>query len=453
MGFRYRWLALLLVVGTVACVNDPNTLGLSNSTFSSDYRVVVVDTVTVKVSTVLLDSFPTSNTGTLLVGGYDDARLGRIDAEGYLQITTGSVSSIVTDAVFDSLVLIAHYDAYSYGDTTSAPTFEVRRLAQPFQTWALPQFWVNENQYSSLYAANSKFNASAMRTVEQPLGTRTISIRPHSQDSITIRLSDDLGKEWLRLAKEKAADLTDASRFLEYFKGIQLGTSGTGGSVIGIKTENLKIRLYYRTYGGGDRLVEKYIDFPYSSGLFSYTRFEADRTGTSLNGLSVKNNEIFSGNTDNTAFLQSGSGVVTKLSFPYLTRLLRLTNVLLVNQAQLIIEPVKGSYSNTFPLPSSLTLYHTDKTNLPRQRVYANYNTSAYQMASVSFDDEFDTSTGYLFTVTQLTETLLGTDEDTDRGLLIMPPLEEMNKTVNRAYFGAGGNYRVRLKIWYTTSK
>lgn len=444
----------MLLCGVAACVNDPNTLGLSNSTFSSDYGVVVVDTITVNASSVLLDSFPTSNTGVLLVGGYDDARLGRIRAEGYLQLTTGSVSSITTDAVFDSLVLIAHYNTYSYGDTTLTPTFEVRRLVQPFQTWTLPQFWVNENQYSSLYTANSKFNGSAMRTDGQPLGMRSIAIRPNSKDSIMIRLNDDLGKEWLRLAKENATEVTDANSFLDYFKGIQLSVlSGTGGSVIGVKTENLKIRLYYRSYGGSDRLVERHVDFPYSAGLFSFTRFVADRTGTPLSSLSLQSNDISAANTDNMAFLQSGTGVVTKITFPYLTRLLRLTNVLLVNQAQLIIEPIKGSYSKTHPLPSSLTLYNTDKSNLPRERVYANFNTSAYQTASISFDDEFDTSTGYLFTVTQLVQNLLSTDASTDRGLLIMPPTEEMNTTVNRAYFGAGGDYRVRLKIWYTASK
>ena len=153
------------------------------------------------------------------------------------------------------------------------------------------------------------------------------------------------------------------------------------------------------------------------------------------------------------AFVQSGTGLVTKVTFPYLFRLLRLTDVLLVNQALLIIEPVRDSYNDQHPLPSSLTLYHTDKTNLPLQRVYANYNTSAYQSATISFDEEFDKSTGYQFVVTQLAQQLLSTDGSTDRGLLIKPTADQLSTTVNRAYFGAGGDYRIKLKIWYTKIK
>ena len=449
MRVRDGLLVLLCFTGLQGCVNDPNTLGLSDSSFTSDYSVVVVDTVTIKVSTVLLDSFPTSNTGVLLVGGYNDAQLGRTQSEGYLQIGTGDSWTAPTDALFDSLVLIAHYSGYTYGDTTVAHTVQVRRITQPFQVYSLPQFYINEGQYSSLYAANSKFNGSAMRSSSELLGFRSVRIRANSADSLVVRLSDDLGREWLRLTKEKSPDIIELSRFLDYFKGIGLGTDGSDNSVIGINSENLKIRLYYRTHAN-ERLSQQYHDYTYSSGLYNYSRFIADRTQTKLNTLSLMNDEISSAKTEDVAFVQSGTGLVTKITFPYLFRLLRLTDVLIVNQALLIIEPVKNSYNDRYPLPGTLTLYHTDKSNLPLQRVYANYNTSSYQSATMSFDEEFNTSTGYQFVVTQLAQQLLSTDGSTDRGLLIMPPANELSTTVNRAYFGAGGEYSIKLKIWYT---
>lgn len=452
MWQKYRWLAFLFLSILTGCVNDPNTLGLSNSTFSTDYGIVVVDTVTIRVSTVLLDSFPTSNTGVLLVGGYTDKKLGRLQGEGYIQVGMGSSWTPPTGALFDSLVLIGHYSGYTYGDTTYAHTVEVRRVTQPFQVYSLPQFWINENQYSALYAANSKFNASPMRYDSQPLGSRTLRIRAHSADSLMVRLSDDLGREWFWLTKESSPDMVEAARFLEYFKGICITTDGTDESVVGINTIDMKIRLYYRSYIG-EQLKQQYHDYPFTTGLFSYSRITSDRSGTALSTLSSENDEVQAAKTENMAFAQSGVGLVTKVTFPYLTRLLRLTNALLVNQAQLIIEPVKDTYSSTHPLPASLTLYHTDKSNLPLQRVYANYNTSAYQTATISFDEEFDTSSGYKFTVTQLAQSLLSTDGNADTGLLIMTPPDQLNTTVNRAYFGAGGDYRVRLKIWYTESK
>ncbi|MGC3947539.1 MAG: DUF4270 family protein [Chryseolinea sp.] len=452
MRVKHGWLALFCLSLLLGCVNDPNTLGLSSGSFTNDYGVVVVDTVTVRVSTVMLDSFPTSNTGVLLVGGYNDSKLGRLQGEGYLQIGTGDSWTAPTDAVFDSLVLIAHYSGYTYGDTTIAHKIEVRRVTQPFQVYSIPQFFINEGQYSSLYSANSKFNGSAMRYGTEPLGTRTVRIRAHSSDSLVVRLNDDLGREWLRLTKEKSPDIEELDRFFEYFKGICLGTDATDNSVIGIKTENLKIRLYYKTYSN-EQLVQQYHDYAYSTGLFNYSRFIADRSQTALNTLSIANDEVSTTNTDDVAFVQSGSGLVTKVTFPYLLRLLRLSDVLIVNQALLIIEPVKYSYSEQFSLPKTLTLYHTDKSNLPLQRVYANYTTSSYQSATISFDEEYDESSGYQFSVTQLAQQLLSTDGSTDRGLLIMPPADELNTTVNRAYFGAGGDYRIKLKIWYTKMK
>lgn len=452
MNKTFLILVVLMVSLLLGCVNDPNTLGLSDNTFSKDYGVVVVDTITVRVSTVLLDSFPTSNTGVLLIGGYDDQKLGRLQGEGYVQITTGDSWSPPTDAKFDSLVLVAHYSGYTYGDTTVAHNVQVRRLTQPFQVYSLPQFYINENQYSSLYAGGSKFNVSAMRYSSEPLGTGTVRIRAHSSDSLQVRLSDELGKEWLRLTQENSPELTDPARFIEYFKGICIGTDGTCKSVIGLKTENLKIRLYYKTYVN-EELTQKYHDYIFSAGQYNYTRFVADRSQTQLSNLSIANDEVTSSKTDNIAFVQSGAGLVTKITFPYLYRLLRLTDVLLVNQAMLTIEPVKYSYNDDYPLPSSLTLYHTDKSNLPLQRVYANFNTSSYQSASISFDKEFDTSSGYQFLVTQLAEQLLSTDGSTDRGLLIMPPADQLKSTVNRACFGTDGDYRIKLKIWYTKIK
>lgn len=449
----YVILAFLLLLSS--CSNDPGALGLSNSTFTSDYGVVVLDTMTVAVSTVLLDSIPTSGTGSLLVGGYSDNKLGRLQAEGYVQIGMGSAWEPPANAIFDSLVLIANYSGYWYGDTTQAQTLEVRRVTQAFKAYSLPQFWINEGQYSVLYTENSKFNSSAMSFDVSALGTRSLRIRPNSSDSLTIRLSDFLGQQILQLAKDQAGTVTESDRFLEFFKGIAINNVTVSPScVVGFNTENLKIRLYYRQYSD-EALTRKYHDFPFNAGLFNYSKIDADRSGTVLENLKGQNDQLFAAASGNESFVQSGTGLVTKITFPYITKLLTTSEVLLVNQAQLIIEPVKDSYSDSYPLPANLTLYHTNKTNLPISRVTANYNSSEYQSAYISFDEEFDTSTGYNFMLTEYVTQLLATEGNTEAGLLIMPPADEINSTVNKITFGAGtgSSYRVRLKVWYTYTK
>ena len=69
---RTCFLGLVSTLVVFGCTSEPSTLGLIYGDFDKDYGVVLVDTITVDVSTVLLDSIPTSATGTLLVGGYED---------------------------------------------------------------------------------------------------------------------------------------------------------------------------------------------------------------------------------------------------------------------------------------------------------------------------------------------------------------------------------------------
>src|SRR5581483_11374350 len=50
-------------------------------------NIVLVDTATVDVSTVLVDSTSTSGTGYLMVGSYNDDYLGHVTSRAYLQVT------------------------------------------------------------------------------------------------------------------------------------------------------------------------------------------------------------------------------------------------------------------------------------------------------------------------------------------------------------------------------
>lgn len=444
---------LLILFSTfcISCTDEPNTLGVGNNSFAKSYGVVLIDTMTVAVSTVLLDSIPTSGTGTLLAGGYEDEKLGTLQAEGYLQLGTGETWEPSAAAVFDSLVLVAKYSGYSYGDTTTVQTFEVRRITQSFKSYSLPQYWVDERQYSALYKEGSLYNSSTIRSEAVPLGTRAVRLRPGSQDSLSIRLNDDLGREWLQLAQNKSTTISQQDKFLEYFKGIAISAASLS-CVTGFTTEDVKARLYYKQYEG-EEWKQQFHVFPFSSERFNYSRLSSDRTGTILENLAQHNNEVEARETSDEAFIQSGSGVVTKVHFPYVRKMIDLKDLLIVNQAQLIIEPLKNSYNEDLPLPLSLTLYQTDKSNLPLNQLYADFSTDTYQSAYISMDEEFDTSTGYIFNITQYVQKLLSTEGNLEKGLLIMPPPDEISKNVNKVYLSAGSANRVRLKVWYTQKK
>jgi len=447
---------ILWIILVAGCNNEPSVLRIGTSTFEQDYGVVLVDTVTVGVSTVLLDSIPTSNTGVLLVGGNSDVALGLLSSEGYLQVGLNAAWEPSEKARFDSLVLIAKYSGYVYGDTTKPQTYSVNRITGDFKTYTIPQFWIDEGQYSALYKDYSLYNTSTVRSTDTPLGSKTVRARPHSKDSLVVRLDDQLGEEWLHLAQTKAASFTTLSSFIEYFKGIAISnTSDQQHCVLGFATDSVKLRLYYSEYSN-DVLKQKSQEFPFSSGLFNYSKIASNRSGSVLENLTRDNKQLPAAVTNGESFVQSGTGIVTKLSFPSVRKLIDLKTLLIVNQAQLIIEPVKDTYSDDYPLPGKLTLYLTDKSNLPIRQLNADYSTDTGQSASITFDEEFDTNSGYVFSITQYVQNLLSTEGNLDQGLLVVPVASELDKTVNGAVLKAGTGgvaARIKLKIWITTKQ
>jgi hypothetical protein len=451
-NFSSGMLSLLIVWSS--CDNEPGSLGVGNSAVDKNYSVVLVDTIKVAASTVLLDSIPTSGTGSILIGGYSDPKLGVLNAEGYIQVGIGDAWEPADNAVYDSLVLVMNYSGYHYGDTSSAQTYTVRRITAPFKTYSLPQFWVDEKQYSALYQASSLYNSSTIRYDASGLGSKTVRPRPNSGDSVTIRLDDGLGREWLILAKNESATIKELDKFIEYFKGLSIAVSSVPEAVVGFATEDIKVRLYYREYSD-EKLVQRVHEFPFTTNLSYYSKISADRTGTSLEFLNNDNDELSAYETEDEVFIQAGTGVVAKVTFPYIRKMIDLEDLLIVNEAKLILEPVNDSYNERFSLPRSLTLFETDRSNLPLTQIYADYNVTEVQKASISIDQEFDKTSGYVFTITQYMQSLLSTEGNLQRGLLITPLSGEINKGVERVYLnaGSGSAYRIKLKIWYTQKK
>ncbi|AYB29441.1 DUF4270 family protein [Chryseolinea soli] len=450
MRWRLHIFFIGLLVICLGCDHDPGVLGLG-SNFSSDFGMMVVDTTTVQVSTVLLDSIPTSSTGSLLMGGYSDPKLGNLTAKGYIQVTNPTWTP-ATVAFFDSLVLRIAHSGYYYGDTTQAQTIEVHRVTKDFKTYALPFYWYNEGQYSALYKAASLYNTTKTPVESTPLGSRQVIFRPNAKDTLTIRLSDALGKEWLTSAQAQAPDLVETARFLTYFKGVSIeNASAQPAVVVGLNTDGMKIRLYYKEYSA-DKLTQKYQDFAFSSSLFNYSSITADRSATKLKDIATTG-EVISTASDDQVYVQAGTGLVTKIRFPHVHKTIDGKGTLLVNQAQLLIEPVKDSFDKNRPYPKTLTIFKTDRSNLPLAQLSADYNPSAGQSASYTEDKEYQTSSGYTFNITQYVQNLVGTEGNTDNGLLLMPPGTELTTKVNKIYLGvnnSGTKYRVKLKIWYT---
>ncbi len=80
-------------------------------------QIVMTDTFSVKLSTVYIDSFVTSGTGTGLAGSYNDNAFGQVNVSSCYQLKPPSSLSNQSVA-FDSLKLLLKCNRNYYGDTT-----------------------------------------------------------------------------------------------------------------------------------------------------------------------------------------------------------------------------------------------------------------------------------------------------------------------------------------------
>jgi len=450
------WLVAPLAFGLYSCSDSGSSLG-TGFTSESDFGVGFIDTMTVRTSTVMLDSVPTSGTGTLMLGQYNDPKLGVIESQVFMEMSNGTGwSQPSTNATFDSMVLILPYSGYYYGDTLGTTEVHVYQATKTFTTYKLPLFWQYEGRQPYFTAPSGYFfNSSHVdydNTTE--LGSKIFKPHPHGKDSIHIRLPDDLGKTWLAEAKKTNNYFQSVTTFLDHFKGVTV-KSASGSSIFGISGDKVKIRIYYKDLVS-ELITQLKYELPYTSSSFAFNRITADRTGTPLENLGNPKKIIDSRETGNEAYIQSGLGLLTKIEFPYLQSVKDIDGMQIVSSASLTIEPVKTTFPKTTALPQTLVLFQTDKSNQPIGPLQMDYSRTE-QSATIFFDNEFGVNTGYTFYMTQYVQALLNNPQTQANGtaLLLSTPLSDFLNTVNRATVGGGQHpeYRMRLNIYYTFKK
>lgn len=445
---------IAMAVVFIGCNDDPSEISSMFKSGDLSYGISYVDTLTVRTSTVLLDSLPTSWTGTLLAGKYQDDKFGIVESTAYLQLGPSVSWMPAVDAIMDSVVLLLPYNGVYYGDTTKVSTLSVHQVSEDFALLSLPLYWTDEGNYPYFNESSGLFNTSSFRVANTSLGTKTFRPRPNTVDTLRIRLTNDIGNAWMREAKQETNYFSSSTEFQKYFKGIAIQeTSSTSGSVFGFDAAGAKIRVYYRMYV--DEMLEPAAyDIVYSNYFYQYNKISGDRTNTALAALQPNNKIIPSNNTAHETYLQSGVGIVTKVEFPYIKNLYNVDEIMLINNAVLVIEPVRGTYGATRPIPSELTLFQTNETNVPLAPLYADYSDTD-QFAPISFDNEYGTTTGYNFSITQYIQSLLTVEYTGRPALMIATPLSNFRNSVTRVVIGGGDHpsYKMKLKIYYTYKK
>lgn len=436
-------LILLFVLTLFSCGTDTDT---GEFTVGSDYlalsnKVIMIDTVTVEMSTINFDSLVTSNKSRILIGNYDDPIFGKVKSDSYFQLSgasyalnnTGSDTEAV-NYVFDSISMILKYDKYYYGDTTKVQTFDIHRLLQK----------VKPNTDDSNF-----YNNSALSYSTESLGKISFIPRPKQKDSINIKMDKEFGEALFQKIKKR--EITDFDSFTEYLKGLVLvPETSNSSSIIGFSAGSSKMRLYYSKYmADTDEDEQSYIlDYTILDKTKQFNSISLDKTGTLLQNLPVSSSNLSSNLTNNQGFIQSGTGVACRVEFPNIKQFKNIsTNGAIVN-AELILKPINNSYSDKYPLADSLSVFVGDNLNRISGALTNSAGTTVYGILNKK-SDEFNENIGYTIPVGAFLQKEMLKASDSRSSLILTLP--GISKSVNRIVLGNQkyADNKIQLKIYY----
>jgi hypothetical protein len=404
-------------------------------------NVVAIDTFSIQVSSVFLDSFPTSGTRIQLLGKYIDPFFGTTTSQSYTDIGAPVNPPAITNySTYDSIVLIMRINKSFYGDTSNTQGFLVSQLTQTMNYPGVQTAFYNNNSIPY----DPTVLGSAYVTI-RPTAGQTSQLKG---DSIRMTMPNSMGQALFGLLYRRPDTLTDPLQFRQYFKGLTVYPDPNyPGAIYGFN-DTLTLRIYYHEPGVVASL--KTVDFTTVNPFTQFNQITPDRSGTPLASISHSNPEIQSTASNNQAFLQPITSIYTKLLFPTISNLLGYQDYLAVMKAQLVIKPIAGTYSPLYALPPAVNVALTNEANsigtpLP------------YGSGNLVIDYLYGTNTNYSYDITTYIQNALtqGAASNAKNGLILTTPGAVYNTTFNRTVIGNSYNAllsnQISLIIYYAS--
>ena len=407
-----------------ACDKNPTKFTLGEEFIESQTDLTSIDTFSVNLSTVILDTVTTSGTGSMLIGSYRDDIFGKITSHSYFQIGIPDSFDIEDDDIYDSLKLVISYNKYSFGDTTASQKIFVHQLTENI-----------ELDDDDIITSGTSFNYEPY-----PIGSIIYTPEPNSSiDTLAIKLDDEIGFDLFTKLKDDSDILTDNETFINYFHGLVLvADEAYEEAIIGFKANENDVKLILYTSRGTSTTDKIYYEFGLEDITKQFNNITHDFTSTQLNPLVEQRNELSSTKTGGLSFLQGGIGLAIRVDFPSFQEILLRDRGIIV-KAELSISPLQNSYSD-FDLPSELMVYESDKIN----RVL-----NAVTTSTLTIDELYNEETAYYFDITEyLSEELADSYVDPEKGLLLTLPSIDQKSTFDRLIVEAQ-NQNTKLKIHY----
>jgi hypothetical protein len=389
----------------------------------SNIRVLQMDTLTARISTMKFDSIITSQGSRMLIGEYSDPAFGHVRSSSFIELIPSSYT-IDSDAVYDSILFVLRYDKYYYNDTLSQNTIHIKALNER----------LNPADDSDFY------NNSIISFNEEDLGTVSFDPRPLGTDSLNVRISDLMGLELFENLQDK--NITNYDEFINYFYGLTIQPDGNdNGTVLGFSLAS-GMRLYY-SIPGETESVQYFTDFTIntsSSPIPFFNRISTTEPNAYLSSLTDNEISLYSEDADNQSFIQSGIGVTTRIEFPYIKSVYDIQGQGTLLDATLRIKPKETSYNDALILRDTLSVYIVDQNN--------DLTGETTMMAILNRDDQEFNNIFYEIPISSYLEELLVTYLEATEALILLP--YDYNATVDRFILDIDpGNQGAQLELIY----
>lgn len=431
------FLGLMALMFLLSCSDETLDVTISDKYVNTETDIVVIDTLSVAMSTVKLDSVPTSSSNNyMMCGSYTDDNFGDISATGYTELEIPSATPD-EDEVYDSIVVRLHYSGISYGDTLQPQTIKVHEVLEDIE---LPdEYDVDPYLY----------NKTKLKYDPVPLGSVTTTPRPNRDDTLRIRLSDEIGKEFMYYLRDDYDEIDDNDDFTDRFNGLAFVPGDENNSILSFGASDSTIEVIVYTHENTFIKTENQYIFNYTSSVEHFQNIETDPTGTGLEAITEQRYGVSSGSLDDKAFLQGSTGYITRLDFPSLDRLFMLNTKNILYKVELILNVREGSYSSAETLPDELIMYSTGDRNKLEEALT---DSEGSTLTSSFYYDKYYNEAYYYFDITDYiyNEISDGYIEE-DAGLLVLPSATELYGTLNNVVFDARSKeiYRPKLKLYY----
>lgn len=344
--------ALFAVFLFIACDDDLNSVG-SNIQPGGDDINVEVDTFTVKVKTVSLDSIYALSS-TALLGKYEDEIFGSIQSDFLCEFTC-PIDSIKfekgTDLTIDSVQIDLNFVNYS-GDTLAPMGLSIYKVTSPldksYYTNVDPTKYCNmqevlsQQTYSIAKASSYTSNSTRVRTIVSNLDKK---------------IGYDFYEEYL---KTNGA-LTSQDKFRKFFPGIYVtNTFGTGSLM---QVSNTSLYIYYK-------YTNKLGNYDSTADTTIYRTVLVARTDEVIQLNHVKNvnpSELLDENT-NALYMKSPVGLCLELELPIMEIINKMgtDSTKSINAAKFALKGFtekENLLTSTFGKPTYFLLVDKDSVN------------------------------------------------------------------------------------------